>query len=90
MGVRGYPEEGYSGDTLLGSYFNGLFEESKVDAHYKGIIKSLRFMVNAVDWLYTRITVDGETFDLAKSRFSNYRRELDFKSGIYTREPVWH
>lgn len=90
MGVRGYPEEGYSGDSLLGSYFNGLFEESKVAAHYKGIIKSLRFMVNAVDWLYTRITMDGETLDLAASRFSDYRRELDFKSGIYTRELVWH
>ncbi|MEF2966117.1 glycosyl hydrolase family 65 protein [Paenibacillus sp. M1] len=90
MGVRGYPEEGYGGDTLLGSYFNGLFEESKVDAHYKGIIKSLRFMVNAVDWLYTRITIEGETLDLAASRFSDYRRELDFRSGVYTRELVWH
>ncbi|MHA6528820.1 glycoside hydrolase family 65 protein [Paenibacillus sp. BAC0078] len=90
MGVRGYPEEGYGGDSLLGSYFNGLFEESKVDAHYKGIIRSLRFMVNAVDWLYTRITIDGETLDLAESRFSDYRRELDFKSGVYARELVWH
>ncbi|MCT2196322.1 family 65 glycosyl hydrolase [Paenibacillus sp. p3-SID1389] len=90
MGVRGYPEEGYSGDTLLGSYFNGLFEESPVTAHYKGIIKSLRFMVNAVDWLHTRITLDGETLDLAVSRFSNFRRELDFRTGIYTREFVWH
>lgn len=90
MGVRGYPEEGYGGDTLLGSYFNGLFEESPVTAHYKGIIKSLRFMVNAVDWLHTRITLDGETLDLAESRFSDFRRELDFRTGIYTREFVWH
>ncbi|GAA0136824.1 glycoside hydrolase family 65 protein [Paenibacillus sp. YSY-4.3] len=90
MGVRGYPEEGYGGDTLLGSYFNGLFEENKVDAHYKGIIKSLRFMVNAVDWLYTRITADGEAFDMSTSAFSDYRRELDFRSGIYKRELVWH
>lgn len=90
MGVRGYPEEGYGGDSLLGSYFNGLFEESPVTAHYKGIIKSLRFMVNAVDWLYTRIALDGETLDLAVSRFSGFRRELDFRTGIYTRELVWH
>ena len=26
MGVRGYFEEGYSGDHLLGSYFNHLYE----------------------------------------------------------------
>ncbi|WP_339819948.1 glycosyl hydrolase family 65 protein [Paenibacillus sp. FSL R7-0216] len=90
MGVRGYAEEGYSGDTLLGSYFNGLYEESPVTAHYKGIIKSLRFMVNAVDWLHTRITLDGETLDLAESKFSGFRRELDFRTGIYTRELVWH
>ncbi|MFF2481389.1 glycoside hydrolase family 65 protein [Paenibacillus sp. NPDC058071] len=89
MGVRAYPEEGYSGDSLIGSYFNGLFEESKVSAHYKGIIRSLRFMVNAVDWLYTRISVNGESLDLAKSKFSGFRRELDFKRGKYVRTFVW-
>ncbi|MGP0587136.1 glycoside hydrolase family 65 protein [Paenibacillus timonensis] len=90
MGVRGYAEEGYGGDTLLGSYFNGLYEESPVTAHYKGIIKSLRFMVNAVDWLHTRIMLDGETLDLAECRFSGFRREVDFRTGVYTREFVWH
>ncbi|WP_068614327.1 glycoside hydrolase family 65 protein [Paenibacillus tuaregi] len=90
MGVRGYPEEGYSGDSLKGSYFNGLFEQMEVSAHYKGIIRSLRFMVNAVDWLYTRITIDGEILDLATSRISDYRRRLDFRTGTYSREFVWH
>ncbi|MNM77663.1 Maltose phosphorylase [compost metagenome] len=47
-------------------------------------------MVNAVDWLHTRITLDGETLDLAESKFSGFRRELDFRTGIYTRELVWH
>ncbi|MNJ37686.1 Alpha,alpha-trehalose phosphorylase [compost metagenome] len=47
-------------------------------------------MVNAVDWLYTRIIADGEIFDMAASAFSNFRRELDFRSGIYKRELVWH
>ncbi|URN93305.1 MAG: family 65 glycosyl hydrolase [Candidatus Pristimantibacillus lignocellulolyticus] len=90
MGVRAYPEEGYSGDCLRGSYFNGLFEESKVPAHYKGIIRFLRFMVNSVDWLYTRINVNGEALDLATSTFSEFRRELDFKRGTYVRSFVWH
>lgn len=89
MGVRAYPEEGYGGDSLIGSYFNGLFEESKVSAHYKGIIRSLRFMVNAVDWLYTRISVNGESLDLASNRFSGFRRELDLKRGKYVRSFVW-
>jgi len=90
MGVRGYPEEGYGGDSLLGSYFNGLYEEAPVGAHYRGIIRSLRFMVNAVDWLYTRIEADGETLDLDKSRISGFNRRLDFETGVYTRQFDWH
>lgn len=90
MGVRGYPEEGYSGDHLTGSYFNGLFEQMPVGNHYKGLIRSLRFMVNAVDWLYTRITVDGETLDLATSRISGFSRRLDLREGTYRRQFDWH
>lgn len=90
MGVRGYAEEGYGGDSLLGSYFNGLNEQLDIGKHYKGIITSLRYMVNAVDWLYTRITVDGEQLDLAVSKISDYSRRLDFRTGTYRREMVWH
>lgn len=89
MGVRGYADEGYSGDSLPGSYFNGLNEQMEVGNHYKGIIRSLRYMVNAVDWLHTRISVDGETLDLAHSRIEAYTRRLDFQAGTYTREFIW-
>jgi maltose phosphorylase len=89
MGVRGYADEGYSGDQLVGSYFNGLFEEIKLGAHYKGIIRELRFMANAVDWLYTRIRAGEETLDLAVSTVSDYTRRLDFRTGLYTREFTW-
>lgn len=90
MGVRGFADEGYGGDSLVGSYFNGLYEEMDVAPQYKGIIRSLRYMVNAVNWLYTRIEIDGERLDLAASRFSDYRRKVDFKTGLYTRSFVWH
>lgn len=90
MGVRGYPDEGYSGDSLVGSYFNGLYEEMKLGAHYKGIIRSLRFMANAVNWLHTRIEADGETLDLATSKFSGFVRRVDFRTGVYERQYVWH
>ncbi|MEK4461840.1 glycosyl hydrolase family 65 protein [Paenibacillus sp. FSL H8-0315] len=90
MGVRGYAEEGYSGDTLQGSYFNGLNEQLDIGNHYKGIIRSLRYMVNAVDWLYTRLSVDGEQLDLAKSSVTDYVRRLDLRKGTYRRELVWH
>ncbi|KGE18017.1 glycoside hydrolase family 65 protein [Paenibacillus wynnii] len=90
MGVRGYAEEGYSGDMLLGSYFNGLNEQLDIGKHYKGIITSLRYMVNSVDWLYTRISLEGETLDLARSKISDYTRRLDFQTGTYQRDLVWH
>lgn len=88
--MRGYAEEGYSGDSLPGSYLNGLNEQMDVGNHYKGIIRSLRYMVNAVDWLYTRISVEGSQLDLAHSKVTNYSRRLDFLTGTYRREFIWH
>ena len=68
MGVRGYFEEGYTGASMTGSYFNGIYEQ---DIHkksgYKGITNVTEFMVNSVNWLYTRICFEGETLDLAAS-----------------------
>ncbi|OKP79581.1 glycoside hydrolase [Paenibacillus helianthi] len=89
MGVRGYAEEGYSGDSLLGSYFSGLHEQQEIGIHYKGMIRSLRYMVNAVDWLHTRLMVDGEQLDLARSKITDYSRRLDFRTGTYRRELIW-
>ncbi|WNS44299.1 glycosyl hydrolase family 65 protein [Paenibacillus sp. MMS20-IR301] len=90
MGVRGYADEGYSGDTLPGSYLSGLNEQMEVGNHYKGIIRSLRYMVNAVDWLYTRIAVDDEQLDLAHSQITEYSRRLDMRTGTYRRAFIWH
>jgi maltose phosphorylase len=91
MGVRGYFEEGYSGETLQGSYFNGIYEMTEPDySHYKGIVDFMEFMVNSVDWLYTRINVNGENLDLAKSEFSDFERELDLKTGELKRSFIWH
>ena len=89
-GVRGFFDEGYSGKSLIGSYLNGIYEERFTEGMtYKGISNRLAFMVNTVNWLYARIEVDKETLDLAKSRFYDFRRELDFRSGELKREFVW-
>jgi maltose phosphorylase len=91
QGVRGFFEEGYSGESLIGVYLNGIYEErfAAEPVSYKGISNRLCFMVNTVNWLHTRIVLDGETLDLAKSKFSAFRRELDFRSGELKREFVW-
>ncbi len=90
QGARGFFDEGYSGSSLIGSYLNGIYEERFTERMaYKGISNRLCFMVNTVNWLYTRIEVDGETLDLAKSKFSDFRRELDFRTGELRREFTW-
>jgi maltose phosphorylase len=92
MGARGYFEEGYSGDRLQGSYFNNLYEVMHVDHPqlFKGIVTRTCFGVNSVDWLYTRISLDGELLDLAKVKVSDFVRKLDMRTGTMTREFVWN
>ena len=90
MGVRGYFEEGYSGQRLLGSYFNGVYECRKAAAEeYTGIVQETEFMVNSIDWLYLRIRAGEELLDLAKIEFENYYRTLNLKTGLLRRQFVW-
>lgn len=91
MGVRGYFEEGFSGPTLLGSYFNGVFEETEIKRaiYFKGFARRFHFIVNSVDWLHVRLTLDNELLDLAQSKFTNFVRTLDMRTGTLTREFVW-
>ncbi len=91
MGVRGYFEEGYGGETLPGSYFNGILEEEDIPhlARLNGFATRGTFMVNAVNWLYTRIEVDNEPLDIAQATITDFSRCLDMRTGTLTRTFVW-
>ena len=90
MGVRGYFEEGYSGQRLLGSYFNGVYERRKAASEgYKGIVQETEFMVNSLDWLYLRIWAGDEQLDLAEADFEEFSRTLYMKTGLLQRKFVW-
>ncbi len=91
MGVRGYFEEGYSGESERGSFFNGIFEDEDTDhpAPHIGMALRCHFLANAVDWLHVRVKVAGEQLDLAKSKFSDFTRTLDMGAGTMTRSFVW-
>ncbi|MBN2084523.1 MAG: hypothetical protein JW748_04810 [Anaerolineales bacterium] len=91
MGIRGCFEEGFSGDSLIGCYLNGIYEEHTLSepTAYKGISNRIGFMVNTANWLYTRIRLGDEVLDLHSSRFRDFRRELDFRTGELRREFVW-
>lgn len=91
LGIRGYFDEGYSGDRLVGSYLSGVHEEHVLaePLAYRGISDRICFVANTVDWLYTRIELGGETLDLATAAFSDFRRELDFQTGELRRSFTW-
>jgi maltose phosphorylase len=91
QGVRGFFDEGYSGEGLVGVYLNSIYEErfAAEPSAYKGNSNRLCFMVNTVNWLHTRLELGGETLDLAQSKFSDFRRELDFRTGELRREFIW-
>lgn len=91
MGVRGFFDEGYGGDQLTGSYFNSVFETESItpSAHYKGMVTGACFMINTVNWLYTRVHIDGEQLDISKCNIRSFVRRLDMKKGTLSREFIW-
>lgn len=91
-GVRGFFEEGVSLPSLIGTYYNGIIEYSleETPAAYKGIVKRSHFTINSTNFLKITLLIDGEKLDLAKVDFSSFYRNLDFKSGLYRREFIWH
>ena len=89
-GIRGYFDEGYSGKSLQGCYLNGLYESRDVPpSAYRGMLTISDFMVNTVDWVYTRICCNGVELDLAKCEFSDFVRSIDFRTGVLTRSFRW-
>jgi maltose phosphorylase len=90
MGIRGYFEEGYQGESLIGSYFNGIYESARTEGSaYKGIIDRTEFMVNSVDWLYLRIQLGDEMLHFEQAQAEKFKRVLDLKTGVLTRSYVW-
>ena len=90
IGIRGVFEETYTGASLQGAYLNGLYEEYFTDVSgYRGVSNRLCFMVNCPHALRLRILIDGEELDLEVSSIEDFRRELDFRTGLMTRVFVW-
>ena len=89
IGVRGYFEESGSLDSLRGAYANGVYDIAHIGKSYKGIVEKTHFMIPTADWLLTGLTLDGETLDLGRVKFRDFRRELDMRAGTLTRSFVW-
>lgn len=88
MGARGFLDEGSSYPTLRDSYCNGVYEFSvdKNNTAYKGIATRTHYMVNACNFFDVEIYLDGERLDMAKCKYTNYKRTLYLKKGLLERK----
>ncbi|NLG84532.1 MAG: glycoside hydrolase family 65 protein [Firmicutes bacterium] len=91
MGVRGFFEEGYSGDSLPGTYVAGVYypDRTKVGWWKIGYPEYYARLVNLTNWLMVGVELDGERIDLAIGRFRDFRRTLDMRRAVLTRSYVW-
>ena len=92
MGSRGTFEEGYSGSSTEGNYFAGVYETAPIHPSWwiqKGFPEGHDFIVNAMRWMGVAPSLDGERFDMAGSSLGGYRRTLNMRKGLLSRELIW-
>ena len=91
MGLRGNLEEGYSGDTHIGTYLAGVWypDKTRVGWWKIGYPEYFGKVINATNFIPVTIRVDGHQVDLAEDSVNDYHLELDMKAGILNRSYVW-
>jgi len=87
QGHRAHFEEDYQGDSLHGCYLAGLYypDRGETGLLRYGLPLEHARMLNAVNWLGLKLTLDGEKLDLHTCRLEHFRRVLDIKRGILER-----
>lgn len=91
MGLRGFFEETYSGDSLPGIYLAGIYypDKTRVGWWKIGYPEFFAKVINSPNWIGIDFWVDGIQLDLAYSKIINFRRELNMKLGKLTRSFTW-
>lgn len=87
MGQRANFEENYSGDSLQGSYLAGVYypDKTRVGWWKNGYPEYFAKIVNSINWIGLKISINGEELDLAKSEIHDFERRLSMKRGVLTR-----
>ncbi|SKB30336.1 glycoside hydrolase family 65 protein [Maribacter arcticus] len=88
MGQRANFEESYSGETFQGSYIAGVYypDKTRVGWWKNGYPEYFAKVLNAPNWIGIKIYIDDVEFDLATcKKISGFKRELNMKEGVYTR-----
>jgi alpha,alpha-trehalose phosphorylase len=90
LGLRGNYEESRDWHTN-GTYINGFHETWPIQHAEEafGFAKVGQTIVNVPDAKIIRLYVDDEPLEISTADLLDYRRELDFRSGVLTREIIW-
>ncbi|HAT54159.1 MAG TPA: family 65 glycosyl hydrolase [Lactobacillus sp.] len=87
MGLRGFFEEDYSGDTLPGIYLGGVWfpDKTRVGWWKNGYPAYFGKVINAVNFIKINALINGEKLDLAKDTVSDFELNLDMQHAQLTR-----
>ncbi len=87
FGLRGNFEEDYSGETLRGSYFAGVYypDLTRVGWWKNGYPEYFAKVLNSVNWIGVRIFIDEIPLDLASIPVTRFQRILDMENGLLIR-----
>lgn len=90
MGMRGFFEEDYSGDSLLGTYLGGVWypDKTRVGWWKNGYPKYFGKVINAINFIRMNFLINGEKLDLAQDDFDQFELDLNLKSAVLTRSFV--
>ena len=87
MGGRGNFEETYTGESLQGSYYAGIYypDKTKVGWWKNGYPEYFAKVLNGCNWIGLKIIIGDYELDLHNSVIKSFRRELDMQSGLFSR-----
>lgn len=91
MGMRGNFEEGYSGDSHIGTYLAGVWypDKTRVGWWKNGYPDYFGKVINATNFIPVELMVNDHKVDLAIDEVKDYEIELDMKTGILKRAYTW-
>lgn len=90
MGMRGFFDEDYSGDSLPGIYLGVVWfpDKTRVGWWKNGYPKYFGKVVNAVNFVKMNFEINGNKLDFAKDTFSDFCLDLNMKDAVLTRSFV--
>ncbi|GAB6092444.1 glycoside hydrolase family 65 protein [Furfurilactobacillus curtus] len=90
MGLRGFFEEDYSGDTLPGIYIGGVWypDKTRVGWWKNGYPAYFGKVINAVNFIKVNVLINGEKLDLVTDTISDFDLDLDMQRSTLTRSFV--